>query len=376
MGGICGAPGGEKGTAPVQEHVDSTGGVRHGQVEGATEVQISECHDARLGAGRVRLGGLKRTVAVAQENVNHVGTQSAHHEVQLPVPIYVAVGDFNGDGKPDLVVASNAGTEVTVLLNNGDGTFRPGVDYAAGSGVWSVAVGDFTGNGKLDLAVTNSTGNTVSILLGNGDGTFGAATPYPEGATKPEGVAVGDFNNDGKLDLVTANYLSNTVSVLLGNGNGSFQSALTFASGGTSTEFVVVGDFNSDGNLDVAVGNATAGVAGVLLGEGNGMLQKVVTYRGVGAWLAVGDLNANGILDLASSGGTHGVTTLNGNGNGTFQPAIDYEVGPSVVAVAVGDFTNDGLLDIALTDSGQFVGIMVNETRAKPVRGGIAKPVQ
>ena len=122
------------------------------------------------------------------------------------------------DGKLDLAAANGVG--VSVLLGNGDGAFQPAVTYAAGTYTESIAVGDFNGDGKLDLVVTNnlSSGGTVSVLLGNGDGTFQAPRTYGVGAS-PYGVAVGDFNGDGKLDLaVTNSGSSGSVSVRLGNG--------------------------------------------------------------------------------------------------------------------------------------------------------------
>jgi hypothetical protein len=133
----------------------------------------------------------------------------------------VAVGDFNGDGIPDLAVAN--GSAVSVLLGNGDGTFQAQVSYAAGIGPIFVAAGDFNGDGKLDLAVATSGG--VRVLLGNGDGTF-QTTPisYVAGRT-PQAVAVGDFNGDGAADLAVANCDSsisagsNDVSILLNDGS-------------------------------------------------------------------------------------------------------------------------------------------------------------
>jgi 6-phosphogluconolactonase (cycloisomerase 2 family) len=105
----------------------------------------------------------------------------------------VAVGDFNGDGKPDLVTANYWSGNVSVLLGNGDGSFQAHVDYGAGSGPSSVAVRDFNGDAKPDLAVANYGSNNVSVLLGNGDGTFQAHVDYDAGSS-PESVAVGDFN--------------------------------------------------------------------------------------------------------------------------------------------------------------------------------------
>src|SRR6266851_4240058 len=114
-------------------------------------------------------------------------------------------------------------------------------DFDAGRDPRSVAVGDFNGDGVQDLAVANFGSNTVSVLLGNGDGTFRAPLTFGVG-TNPHFVAVGDFNRDGKQDLAVANFGSNTVSVLLGNIDGTFQAALTFGVA-TNPHFVAVGDF-------------------------------------------------------------------------------------------------------------------------------------
>jgi len=134
---------------------------------------------------------------------------------------WVAVADLNGDGKLDLAVTDGGiAGKVYVLLGNGNGTFQTAVGYAVGSadsGPRSIAVGDFDGNGKPDLAVTNDSDtpadNTVSVLLGNGDGTFKAAANYPVG-TFPQGVGAGDFNSDGRSDLVVTNSGDDTVGVL------------------------------------------------------------------------------------------------------------------------------------------------------------------
>src|ERR1700691_4998947 len=139
-------------------------------------------------------------------------------------PETVAVGDFNGDGRLDVVTGNTFSTAdtVSVLLGNADGTFAPHVDYPAGGAPTSVAVGDFNGDGKLDIAVLYGSSNaSVGILLGHGDGTF---KPVMSTTAGPGGTSfsVGDFDGDGKLDVAIADDLTNNVDVMLGKGNGSF----------------------------------------------------------------------------------------------------------------------------------------------------------
>jgi FG-GAP-like repeat/FG-GAP repeat len=176
-------------------------------------------------------------------------------------PVSVAVGDFNGDSKPDLATA-NLGN-VSVLLGQGDGTFQGAVNYGAGDGPRSVAVGDFNADGKQDLATANGDDNTVSVLLGKGDGSFHSAVSFGTGVV-PLSVAVGDFNGDGRQDLATANGDDDTVSLLLGNGDGSFQSAVSFSTG-DGPGSVAVGDFNGDGGQDLATTNRDSSNVSVLM---------------------------------------------------------------------------------------------------------------
>src|SRR6516162_2852724 len=135
-----------------------------------------------------------------------------------------AVADFNGDGKLDVAVVNEGSNTVSILLGNGDGTFRPKTDFATGAQPWGIAVGDFNGDGKLDLVVVNRGARSLSILLGNGDGTFQPktdialpATPVTALPVVPLAVTVGDFNGDGKADLAVATQVFNTndVTILL-----------------------------------------------------------------------------------------------------------------------------------------------------------------
>ncbi|PYO59002.1 MAG: hypothetical protein DMD83_01065, partial [Candidatus Rokuibacteriota bacterium] len=284
-------------------------------------------------------------------------------------PSSVAVGDFNRDGVPDLAVPSSGSDSVAVLLGNGDATFRPAVSFAAGGAPHAVAVADLDGDGLLDLAVANYGSGDVSVLLGNGDGTFRPARTFAVG-TNPISIVVGDFNGDGVRDLAVANANasgggSDSVSVLLGNGDGTFQPARTFAVGAHPTS-VAMGDFNRDGMLDLAVASQTSSTVSVLLGNGDGTFRAPLTLTaGTNpTGVAVGDFDGDGALDLAVANyGSANVSVLPGNGDGTFRPAVNVSTGNGPWAVAVGDFDRDGKLDLAVAnDDGGTVSVLVNST--------------
>ncbi|PYJ96746.1 MAG: VCBS repeat-containing protein [Verrucomicrobia bacterium] len=275
-------------------------------------------------------------------------------------PGSVAVGDFNGDGKPDLAVA-NIGSlrdnytdgNVSVLLGNGDGTFRSAVDYGAGSVPRSVTVGDFNGDGKLDLAVANLYSDNLSVLLGKGDGTFQPAVNYVTGtypfSVYPVSIAAGDFNGDSKPDLAVANITGN-VSVLLGRGDGTFETAVNYLAG-ADLHSVTVADFNGDGKLDLAV----AGYAGVSLlpGDGSGTFQTALNYGGEPHFAAVGDFNGDGKADLVvADNDPDNVRVLLGNGDGTFRASAYYWTGKYPGSIAVDDLNADGKADLAVANSG------------------------
>jgi len=270
-------------------------------------------------------------------------------------PHALAVADFNGDGKIDLVTASAYDT-VSILLGNGDGSFQPHVDYGTGplSEPFSVAVGDFNSDGKLDLVTANFAnffGGSVSVLLGKGDGTFQNYVQYATGGL-PTSVAVGDFNRDGTPDLAVGFEQGTTVSVLLGKGDGTFQAPAEYDTG-SAPLFVAVGDFNVDGNDDLVTANYPSDVVTVLLGKGDGTFPTHVSYTtgDEPEWVAVGDLNGDRKADLAVANfNSATVSVLLGNGDGTFQAHMDQVAGSFPNSLAIGDINGDLGQDLVVTN--------------------------
>ncbi len=353
------------------------------------------------------------------------------------------VGDFNGDARPDLAGQGYLVQAATVRLNNGNGTFGAVVNYPLPAWPQDLAAGDFNGDGRLDLVVTyNDPQISVSLLTGNGDGTFNAPVNFPNtsGFDSPAVIAV-DLNNDAKLDVVIAHgfacftapcLVGRTISVMLGNGDGTFQPAREIDVGIGMSE-IAVGDFNRNGIKDLAIAGDSSRVY-LLFGVGDGtFIQQTLTLADINLGMdatdittadlnrdslddlvvalslngsktailigngdgtfqpplmitepnlniphrqAVADYNGDGFLDLALSladGNTGLMEILNGNGNGTFQPRVIYQVPPpgssaGGSAIVSADLNGDTKADIVLGQSGAFPGLLVliNSTGVAP----------
>ncbi|MFN0012641.1 MAG: FG-GAP repeat domain-containing protein [Phycisphaerales bacterium] len=279
----------------------------------------------------------------------------------------VAVADFNGDGKDDIAVADSGGGRLFVLLGNGNLTFQAPMTSNVPGQPYNFATADFNGDGNLDVACGLIDGgeNGVAVLLGTGTGTFGPATQFAAGGRQFD-VAVGDFNVDGKADIAAANYDVGKVSILRGNGNGTFQAPLQYDAGNNAYT-LAVGDFNADGQPDVAAHNFSPpfGIS-VLLSNTLGTFAPRVVYPVVGAIevMTARDMNADGLLDLVCADyAQHALTVLPGLANGSFAAPVTFGTGRRPTTVAVTDFNNDGRPDVALgTYLGDGVSVLLNTT--------------
>ena len=276
--------------------------------------------------------------------------------------VAATVGDFNGDGNMDLVLRYNALPVIEVLLGNGNGTFQQPLTFATLNSPMDIVTGDFSNDGKLDLAFIDAAGE-IEVMLGNGNGTFGPPIAYTTAGPNAGNLVVGDFNNDGNLDLVFGRTNGTNVRILLGNGNGTFMPPSGIATVINPT-YMVAGDFNGDGNLDLAIANEVAGNVYELLGNGDGSFAAPTTIDSIDAGLnglAAADVTGDGELGLVLTGPyTDALYVLAGNGDGTFAMQT-VALGFSPQTIAVGDFNGDGLSDLAISSrNSPTISILLN----------------
>ena len=370
----------------------------------------------------------KETISVGSYRPSTVWTQTSTTSSSYPTgygPSAVTAADFNGDGKPDWATANGGSNTISVFINNGNGTFAPKVDYSTGVSPDSIVSGDFNGDGKIDLAVSNSSSSTISVFINNGNGTFAPKVDYSTVSSvyaltavdtnndtkidlvadyggvpqvflnngngtfvrqpvsqlnnSSNAIACADFNSDGKTDFVTALWASNKISVFMGNGDGTVVTKVDYATG-LKPQGVTAADFNGDGKPDIAVTNYNSNTISIFMNNGDGTFALKVDYVvGINPQAIItADFNGDGKPDIAISNfadSSSAESVLMNNGDGTFAPRANYNMGSYVTSLATADFNGDGQIDIVTGTSlvasgyvillGSYVGNVVQQDPSK-----------
>ncbi|MDB4965768.1 MAG: repeat protein [Myxococcales bacterium] len=268
----------------------------------------------------------------------------------------VRLGDLDGDGKIDIVLA-NYQSRVTVLHNEGGGKFAKPVHYTVSSGTQAVALGDFNHDGKLDVVASGFGGptNLVSVLLNKGDGTLDAAVDYAIGdnGANPYALVTGDLDGNGSVDIAVANQSAGNLGILLNKGDGTFGTATNVAAGASPSD-IAAGDVDGDGNIDLAVANDGDGTVSVFLNSGGGSFAPAVNYAAAAgpSGVALADVDGDGALDLVTANDSGSVSVLHNQGNGTFAAAATQMVPGGHTALAVGNVVGDARPDVVAVGPG------------------------
>jgi hypothetical protein len=281
----------------------------------------------------------------------------------LPWSVFCA--DLDRDTDVDLAVTNAGDNNVSIFLNNGDGTFELDGNYDVGTYPYSVFCADMDGDCDLDLAVANGQSNNVSILMNNGDGTFYFDSNYTVG-DGPHSVFCADLDQDADFDLAVANDYGNNISILMNNGDGTFYLDSNYVAG-NGPHGIFCANLDTDLHPDIALTNHWSDSVCILKNKGDGTFDSPVYYRAGAnvAYVFCADLDGDGDLDLAvTNNSSDNVSILKNRGDGTFQDAINYGAGDGPTSIFCADLDGDTILDLAVAnENSDSVSILMNLTQ-------------
>ena len=284
-------------------------------------------------------------------------------------PRSVAIGDFNDDSWPDIVVANKIMNMIIIYLGHSNDGFLNRFNYSTGldSAPHMVAVGDLNRDSRLDIAVANFGTNNVGIFYGLGNRSVESQIELSTTSSRPIAVYLVDLNKDTLLDIVTVNNGTHSVSIFYGYGDRRFLNSITYSAGyDTFPSSLIAGDFNNDNYLDLVIANYGTNDVGLLFGNRNSTFtNEVILTTSFSSHLSsvtCGYFNDDAFLDIAvACSGTNKISIFLNNANGTFTNRTFYSINPySPYAIGVGDFNSDNRLDLIVTNKGtNNIGVLM-----------------
>lgn len=286
---------------------------------------------------------------------------------------FVATADVNHDEKMDLISANYNDNTLTVLTNNGTGVFGSNATYNVGLNPIVALAANVNGDGRQYLISLNNSDNNLTVLTNNGNGVFVYNASYPVG-NNPVSLVTADVNGDNKLDLICANADDNSLMVLTNNGNGVFGSNATYTVGNGPNN-VAAADLNGDNKVDLVSANDGPGGNGntltVLTNNGSGKFVFSTTLTvGKNPFVTAADMNADNKIDLiAASTANNNVLVLTNNGTGIFGSNVTYACGQQPYDVIAGDLNNDGKQDLVTANNNDATLTVLLSTGPAPLLG-------